>query len=65
MVHGGLASSGKSDDLPLRLFSENTFYIEEYIMHDIVTYILLKTIQYGLLVLLIGAMIELILYGPY
>ena len=34
-------------------------------MHDLITYILLKGIQYGMLVLFIGVMIELILYGPY
>ena len=34
-------------------------------MHDLVTYILLKIVQYGLVILFIGAMIDLIVYGPY
>ena len=44
MVHGGLASSGNSVKKGL-------------IMHDLVTYILLKGILYGGVFLLIGGLI--------
>ena len=55
MVRGGLASSGNSEEIP--------FYIEENSMHDFVTYILLKAILYGCIILLIGGLTMEVYYS--
>ena len=46
-IYGGLASSGKYEGIPLRRIP----------MHDLVTYILLKTILYGGVFLIFASLI--------